>query len=101
MLLILSLPLVLYFLLPLDAGTAAYSDHSCRWLQPVGEVGHADTKGDWVVGVVGTRAPHGQRTHDMIVGEGDVGAVLRIECDLEEIRQIAVGASSQRFTSSM
>ena len=31
----------------------------------------------------------------MIVGEGDVGAVLRIERDLEEIRQIAVGASSQ------
>src|SRR3989442_2679259 len=43
-LLILSLPLVFYFLLPYDTGTAARGDQSRRCLQPVGEVGHADAK---------------------------------------------------------
>src|SRR3989454_11752799 len=43
-LLILALPLVFYFLLPWDTGTAACGDQSGRCLQAVGEVGHADTE---------------------------------------------------------
>src|SRR2546426_5990991 len=48
-LIILSFAFVFCFLLPWDAGTAARGDQSCRRLQPVREVGHADTERSRIV----------------------------------------------------
>src|SRR2546425_9153291 len=95
-LLILSLPLVFYSLPPGAAGTAARNDRSRRCLQPVGEVGHADAERSRIVIATGaTIATRAEGTHDVVVGEGDVHAVLGIERHLEEIGQLAISASSQ------
>lgn len=65
-------------------------------LQFIGEIGgsHAERLRVIVRAVAGALGC-AKRAREMVVGKRNIGAMLRVERDLEEISEIAVGASSQ------
>src|ERR1700730_57954 len=93
---VVSLSLVLLLPLRRLSGTRTFRVEPGRRVQSVGEVGLAGAvRLRVIVRAMAVRLSRARRAGDVVVGEGDVGTVLRIERHLEEVGQVAVGSAAQ------
>src|ERR1700687_1639912 len=78
------------------SSTRTFRVESGRRVQSVGEVGLAGAvRLRVVVRTMAGRLTRAGWAGDVVVGEGDVGAVLPVERYLEEVGQVAVGSATQ------